>query len=350
MSLTGLLRNRSWLRTFFQTHFPYTRDLVAATNNDIAPRPILGVPNLTNGQRSLVGTAFDYRVRACFKAFDPWKTVAVRGCRNVLLELGAAEQDVQLILGVERPRARPRGLPAAAWRCAEFFRDCCDELNRLAPNAADLSARQNDRLDRAAMGLAYFEPFYRAPGWIELGTTPLGRALRRRSVERVHDDLTGRGAPEVRDDLRAIVAPFVEDWWRSFFRARGVVLNPTFAGSASVGGADADIIIRGALIELKTTARPRPLQGQDLWQLLGYVLLDHDDEHEIKSVGVYFARRRWFRHWTVDLMLRKLMGVRWRPVADCRALLRKSAAQARARAEEELERLFASLPEHRKHQ
>jgi len=87
-----------------------------------------------------------------------------------------------------------------------------------------------------------------------------------------------------------------------------VVLNPTFGlASHSIGGADADCILDGTLVDIKTTGNAafKP----DYWrQLVGYLTLADihntlyqtgvydrnglDDEPlpEIKSFGIYFAR------------------------------------------------------------
>lgn len=81
-------------------------------------------------------------------------------------------------------------------------------------------------------------------------------------------------------------------------------LNPTFGmGSHLVGGADADVIMDGTLIELKTTKDPT-FKANYWRQLIGYCILvdihntlcdidiDANDEPlpKIQEVGVYFAR------------------------------------------------------------
>jgi hypothetical protein len=77
------------------------------------------------------------------------------------------------------------------------------------------------------------------------------------------------------------------------------ILNPTFAGSAKVGGADADLVLGDTLVEIKTSTDVQKRFRDILYQLLGYVLLDYPDEHSIRSVSVYFARHRW--QWTAPV-------------------------------------------------
>ncbi len=89
---------------------------------------------------------------------------------------------------------------------------------------------------------------------------------------------------------------------------RLTVLNPTFDGSRDVGGADADLIVDGCLLDIKARVGPRLLQGDDLYQLLGYVLLDYPDRYGIGEAGIYFARQRRMLHWPLEDLIGGLSG------------------------------------------
>jgi hypothetical protein len=65
-------------------------------------------------------------------------------------------------------------------------------------------------------------------------------------------------------------------------------LGPTFSGSAMIGGADGDLIAAGLLLELKTSAK-LTLAVKDLFQVVGYALLDFDDEYKLTEVGIFSA-------------------------------------------------------------
>ena len=105
-------------------------------------------------------------------------------------------------------------------------------------------------------------------------------------------DFFDAGADDMRD-LRGILDVAV----RKFpLPSKSCHLNPTFGkGSHLVGGADADLIIDGTLIDIKTT---RTLSfSQDMYnQIVGYYLLalqggvDDMKGAEVSSIGVYFAR------------------------------------------------------------
>jgi hypothetical protein len=88
---------------------------------------------------------------------------------------------------------------------------------------------------------------------------------------------------------------------------REYVLNPVFAGSIYVGGADADLILDRRLIEIKTTADAR-LDQNWLLQLLGYVLLDWDNEFRIDGLGILYARQATFAKWPLGEVLRRVGG------------------------------------------
>ncbi|HEU5378838.1 MAG TPA: hypothetical protein VFV38_25725, partial [Ktedonobacteraceae bacterium] len=89
--------------------------------------------------------------------------------------------------------------------------------------------------------------------------------------------------------------------------SRPHLLNPTFAGSTDVGGADADMIVDGCLIDIKTTKQSK-VDPRWLRQLAGYLLLDYRDEYHLHSVGLYLARHGVFLSWPVEYFIQTLTG------------------------------------------
>jgi len=88
--------------------------------------------------------------------------------------------------------------------------------------------------------------------------------------------------------------------WEFFEQFGNIILNPHFGnGSKRLGGADADIIADDLVIDFKTTVQPK-LTLEMVRQLVGYALLcnhfgitsgeDETTPHQIKRVGIYFAR------------------------------------------------------------
>ena len=82
---------------------------------------------------------------------------------------------------------------------------------------------------------------------------------------------------------------------------RAVVLNPTFSKCPKdVGKADADLIIDGTLIDIKTTRHLRLTQAM-YSQLLGYHALSKlDGRFGIDRAGIYFARYGILKVFSLD--------------------------------------------------
>lgn len=84
-------------------------------------------------------------------------------------------------------------------------------------------------------------------------------------------------------------------------------IGPTFTGSKLMK-ADADLIAAGLLVELKTTAKRLSLGVVDLFQVIGYALLDFDDEFSIDTVGIFSARYGHLATWSLASLLDELAG------------------------------------------
>jgi hypothetical protein len=82
-------------------------------------------------------------------------------------------------------------------------------------------------------------------------------------------------------------------------------LGPTFSGSAMIGGADGDLIAAGLLLELKTSAK-LSLALKDLFQVIGYALLDFDDEYKLTEVAIFSARYAYLATWSLGSLLSEL--------------------------------------------
>ncbi|MEW2313653.1 UvrD-helicase domain-containing protein [Streptomyces bauhiniae] len=104
------------------------------------------------------------------------------------------------------------------------------------------------------------------------------------------------------------------------------VCGPVFTGSGDLGGADADFIVGGLLIDCKATTRPHSINRSAVQQLAGYLLLDYDNAYGIDRVGLYLSRQGALITWSVPEFLTSL-GARV-PLAKLRTLLRDHLRQA----------------------
>lgn len=106
-----------------------------------------------------------------------------------------------------------------------------------------------------------------------------------------------------------------------------ITCGPTFAGSTDIGGADADFIIDGQLLDCKATTTPTRLSSAEVRQLAGYLLLDYDNRYQLTQVGLYLSRHGAAITWPVPEFL-SLAGTR-DPLPQLRGRLREYLRQHR---------------------
>lgn len=276
MSLTDHIRTpTSPVRLFLEDSFPMLRGTKRGSPLAKELSSFLGfdklppchLPTLApNSNQGTIGTAVDYRLRYYFKAFRSPGTVAALG--------------VEMLSG----KAGTTG--------KKFLRYHDDFITRLNPVGRLLSDQDEAALDTNCVVMAWLEQVRRSGGRIfpEFGTL-LKKGPR-------IEDLLDIVPQEVMQDIRGISVAFGND--ASHLFKPSPILNPTFAGSVGVGGADADIIVDGILIDFKCTyeINASKLRSAAL-QLLGYVLLDYIDMYEVSEIMVYLLRQRC--SWQIPL-------------------------------------------------
>lgn len=278
MSLSSHLDDKtSPIGQFIKQHFSQTSALTRDANrqlkNVVTLRPIVQA-----GEQypyGTLGAAIDYRVRYAFAITPFHEFVAWHGA--VLLA---------------RSGSYSRGLVQA------FFERLDTTVNALQPVGRILDTADEQALDRFCIVLSLFEQVYRSNAYVR---GPLLLPVVKRSVEEL---LAIPQAVEL-DDLGALFALFY-DRYHSLL-SRPSILNPIFAGSLDIGGADADFIVDGCLIDMKATISPQ-IKADFLYQLAGYVLLDYNDTYHINSVGIYMARQGMLFSWPIAEFLQKLSG------------------------------------------
>ena len=194
--------------------------------------------------------------------------------------------------------------------------DFFDLLDRTVESISAHRRRPTDaeecRLARLCLMLAVFESVGRSGrGW-----TP--ECLHGNDHENAESLLKAMPLAWV-EDVAVLAATFRHrhaDW-----QGMSATLNPVFAGAPDVGGADGDLIVDGCLWEIKTTIQRA--QGTWLLQLLGYVLLDYDDDYAIGHVGLLFPRQGACIRWTLPELIHELSGRRDICMAGLRRELRR---------------------------
>lgn len=247
-----------------------------------------------------VGTAIDYRVRYYF-GVTPWsELVASKGAFNLVgvRPISLSDGKRGLITRFD-PRVGPNESQRSWLQLVTDFRDALTaHLDAVRPVARRLSAEDEGLLCRYCYALALFEEMFRTI--VPVSRSPLGRL----GVGADVAELLSLADDAVVADLVEMSTAFHDEF--NEMMSKPAILNPTFTGSGDVGGADADLIVDGCLIEVKTAISPS-LKGEWIHQLLGYVLLDYDDHHAIDGVGVYFARQMKLVRWSLDELF-ELLG------------------------------------------
>ncbi|MEO3753602.1 UvrD-helicase domain-containing protein [Streptomyces sp. B6B3] len=282
MSLTRQLRYAvSPVSRFMAEHLPNSSAVVRdyLRRIEALPHPIQPI-DVQYPNWSALGHAIDYRLRLSLGS-----------------PLGVAVQHGITALGSPTPL---RGAPAPAVRTT-LHAAGQDLLERVNTALAHPGLFDEESLARLCFVAAFYEDVYRT------GTV--------RRFNLLTDATPGT---TLADLLTAVPAYAVEDITRqtqlaeepfAAFRAlprRARTCGPEFTGSTDIGGADADFILDGLLLDCKATVHPRRLGREEVYQLAGYLLLDYDDHHGIDHVGLYLSRQAALITWSVNDFLSRL--------------------------------------------
>jgi hypothetical protein len=235
VSLTNLVRNDPEARTTLDTIMPVGR---LTFGRKLVLRPLV-----STNERGIVGTAFDYLFRLEIQRRFP----------------GTTDEGWVAEVAVERADKRTaklwKGLIHDARAAVKDF------ISRASPSRDDIAT-----VARHAMILGRMDHLHRAgilfEGSIE-EVTPLA----------IEDCVCLLGAVPW-DELRLQVP---------------LCLNPTFGvSSEAVGGADADIISCGRLIDIKSGVKVK--LKDDLRQLVGYLILARAEGMELVELVLLYVR------------------------------------------------------------
>ena len=270
MSLTSELRSKdSWVNQFFKSELGKVTDFVKSQGPLVKTLP-LKVPLGVHGQAARVGTAFDYRVRLHLGDSISESTVLHGGI--IRMQLYGSE------LG------RTIDAAWAAWMT---------RLLRETPEGDELT------LSRASIVLAWLDKGFRSSGRWSDGMRSIAENIDQHETPGWHHFAISVDE-EIASEVSALYR-IVENR----LPATGAVCGPTFAGSRAVGGADADLIVANCLYDIKTTEHPRNALVKDLRQLIGYALLDWDNEYDLDRVGFCYPRQAVCITWPLSQLIGK---------------------------------------------
>lgn len=287
------------IRAFFYEKFPHTRRVVLEQNRKLAGAdtilPQTGDEAYPYGE---VGMAIDYRIRYYVEVTPFHNLVAARGAKHVSRFTDALPEGV----------------------ISDFIECLKRTLVRIDPSQKFLSRSEELEINCYCFWLALFEQAFR---------------VGRRST----NSLLTQQFDSVSELLAVVKDEWLEDLcalsWRFYESCKDLLdgewsLNPTFQGSADIGGADADLIVDSCLIDIKTTINPI-ITNTMLYQLLGYALLDYEDQYELRNVGIYLSRQGTLATWSLtELADRMFVEEETPPIEDLRAQFKEAVLNQRA--------------------
>jgi hypothetical protein len=282
---------RSPVRQFISDRFSAgLRDLQRRYRESAPPLAISGVPR-AEADPGTVGTAADWLLRFLVQPRPSLRLAAegavLCGARRAVPNTGmlAALGEIAYSLGLNHSDVVGKDETAFTGPV---------EGNAVAP----------ELLARACWALALLTEVRRG-GPMVAAAGPLGKFRDRQPSA---GELLALACPVALDQLTAFRHVFQTALlpklaaWRGPWR-----LGPTFTGSALLH-ADADLVAAGLLLDLKTSAKKPSLVVTDLFQVIGYALLDFDNEFGIKTVGIFSARYAYLATWDLGALLDELAG------------------------------------------
>jgi hypothetical protein len=290
MSLTSQLGNpKSPYRTFVDQYLPELKQSWKFANITFSGLQVCPAPSESSGtwkpgipivmpQRSqaypwaTVGTSIDYRLRFRFVVPPATALIAYQGASAISDFLGDKHS-----------------------RSEAIVEQIVQEINSFGDGAKvpPQNTQRESELARLCYALSLFDSAFRASSALRTDW-PAVKCAVKGDLERLLLESTA----EVIDDCAALASLAFQRFPFDLFPCKGVV-NPTFAGSLSVGGADADMVINGLLIDLKTTSKAGTT-GADVMQIVGYLMLDWNDSAQIDKVGIYYTRHGALASWGAD--------------------------------------------------
>lgn len=311
MSLSSHLDDRtSPIGQFIRQRFSQTAQLTRVANQQLKNAQTIRPPQAGTGYPyAIIGTAIDYRLRYAFAITPYQRLVAWQGALQLAVQPVKSDQDIlmdedevfNLLLispiFFDITRGVTQG-PYPLKLVRQFFEALDAVLNVIQPVGRRLESEAERVLDRYCITLSYFEQVFRSHSYLQ---GPLMQPAVKRSVE----ELLAIPQQAWIDDMGTLFNVFYDHYQHLLSLPH--TLNPNFAGSGDVGGADADLVVDGCLIDIKTSISPQ-LKADYLYQLAGYLLLDYDDRLQMNAVGIYMARQGMLIRWTVPEFLQVLTG------------------------------------------
>ena len=247
--------------------------------NLVKSRSLAPLPDgVTDARRHspTVGMAFDIRTRMMLDQFEPTYSASALGVRAFALMYARLMKDGE--------------------RITDMLADSFREAENLM-----IQGTEEDK-DRASIIFTWCEALYRAG--LRALFSSLGERLH---ASKTVDELFASIPPAMLADvsnLRAANQVQVEQWRTMIRKGVEYTENPHFTGASLVGGADGDWFIDDTLFDCKVKDTiTAPWVRKTLMQLLGYLILDLDNDYQAQRIGIWLPRQATVRTWEIEEIL-----------------------------------------------
>jgi hypothetical protein len=296
---------KSPVTTFLRERFPHLSSVAVDFRQQVEGLPtIQPKPTARPTPYAMIGAALDYRLRYYFRQTIIESTDAFRGAQSTHIrspDSGECMESVP-VSAVSSELAIQIQMTALIPRVARDFFDSLRVLiPKLHPVRRILKPEDELLLSRFCYILALFEQEGRLSNWPKPWDSPLTRL----PPDTSFDELLALPEEEWVKDIGRMAWLFGKRHFNLFYAK--VRVNPKFLSGVGGFGADAELLIDGYLIDVKTALHP-VLEPAWMYQVLGYVLLASPSTMTITGVGFYLARQGVFVRWPLDTLLPRLTG------------------------------------------
>lgn len=104
--------------------------------------------------------------------------------------------------------------------------------------------------------------------------------------------------------LRIVNQRQIKHWHLHMRHGAFFISNPSFSGDFLVGGADGDWFIDDTLFDFKVVDKiSAPWVRKVLMQLMGYLILDLDNDYQAQRIGIWLPRQATVKTWAIEEIL-----------------------------------------------
>lgn len=292
MSLTSIIKAHSEIRS----HIPNLKSRLRHLNGQLWDAKAWKTPIVVPGigldhEASKVGTALDYVIRAMLAHrvgdanIERRKTIA----ESALLKLPRVLNNADAALAFEKDPViyaeRSEGVQLARKHTQELLTSIEEQLDlALAVMVEYIQTGTNlESLILKTLFLSEMDFVFRTRS-----LTVLDTFLQHKTGKTFFSQRRTVSDEELAANVMQLAAVFE----KSFHDVpmHSVLLNPSFGEfSRRVGGADADFVFDGTLIDIKTTMK-LAYSTEDMAQIIGYAAMSRAIGKPVENAGIYFAR------------------------------------------------------------